>query len=173
MVLPPFQTLIDSHAHDIHRFLVSRVGALDADDCYQETWVAALGAYPRLRSDANLRGWLFTIAHHKAIDTLRARARAPLAVGAEPPDHAETAGAGDPSGPARSSGGVPDLTAEPELWGAVAALPPKQRTAVALRFVLDADYSRIAVLMGTSTDAARANVHAGLRRLGRVVDDGR
>ena len=44
-------------------------------------------------------------------------------------------------------------------------LPPKQRTAVALRFVLDADYALIASSMQTSEDAARRNVHEGLKRL--------
>jgi len=49
MDLPPFQTLLDSYSRDVHRFLVANVGRTDADDCYQETWIAALRAYPSLR----------------------------------------------------------------------------------------------------------------------------
>jgi DNA-directed RNA polymerase specialized sigma24 family protein len=52
-----------------------------------------------------------------------------------------------------------------ELWGAVAGLPDKQRTAVALRYVVDAGYDEVASVMGTSEDAARRNVHEGLKRL--------
>ncbi len=85
MSLPPFQTLLDAHAGDVHRFLVATVGRPEADDCYQETWLAALRAYPRLHDARNLRGWLFTIANRKAIDHIRARKRAPLPVGAELP----------------------------------------------------------------------------------------
>src|SRR5438876_483340 len=51
------------------------VGPFDADDCYQETWLSALAAYPRLRDASNLRAWILTIAHRKAIDHTRSRAR--------------------------------------------------------------------------------------------------
>ena len=45
------------------------------------------------------------------------------------------------------------------------ALAPKQRTAIALRFVADAAYAEISAVMGTSEEAARRNVHEGLKRL--------
>jgi DNA-directed RNA polymerase specialized sigma24 family protein len=59
------------------------------------------------------------------------------------------------------------LRAEPDhdLWALVRALGPKQRTALALRYVLDAGYGEISAVMGTSEDAARRNVHEGLKRL--------
>jgi DNA-directed RNA polymerase specialized sigma24 family protein len=47
----------------------------------------------------------------------------------------------------------------------VRALPDKQRTAVALRFVADAAYAEISAVMGTSEEAARRSVHEGLKRL--------
>ncbi|HKO28987.1 MAG TPA: RNA polymerase sigma factor, partial [Solirubrobacteraceae bacterium] len=79
--LPPFQTLLDAHGRDIHRFLVASVGRIDADDCYQETWLAALRAYPKLRDASNLRSWIFTVAHRKVIDHVRARRRVAVPVG--------------------------------------------------------------------------------------------
>jgi RNA polymerase sigma factor (sigma-70 family) len=147
--LPPFQELIDAHGSDVHRFLVAMVGRTAADDCYQETWISALRAYPRLRDAANLRGWLLTIAHRKAIDQVRARARRPVPVG-DVPEQAAL----DPS-----------MNGQDELWRLVRELPPKQRTAIALRYVFDAAHSDIASVMGTSEDAARRNVHEGLKRL--------
>jgi len=154
MTLPPFQTLLDNHAGDVHRFLVATVGRVEADDCYQETWLAALRAYPRLRDAANLRGWLLTIAHRKAIDHIRARQRAPLPAGADLPEQGvEDELGGDDGG----------------LRAAVRELPPKQRTAVAMRYELDADYALIARAMGTTEEAARRNVHEGLKRLRREV----
>lgn len=151
MALPAFQTLLDLHGPDVHRFLVAHVGAVDADDCYQETWIAALRAYPRLAHAENLRGWVLTIASRKAIDCVRARRRAPVAVAAVP----ERAGAVEADGAAQ------------DPWVAVRALPGKQRTAIALRYALDADYALIAASMGISEDAARRNVHEGLKRLRR------
>jgi RNA polymerase sigma factor (sigma-70 family) len=147
--LPPFQKLIDAHGRDVHRLLVALVGREDADDCYQETWLAALRTYPRLRDAGNLRSWVLTIAHHKAIDQLRARQRVPALV-AELPD--------------RSSAPAPEPPDE-DLWSQVRELPDKQRTALALRYVADASYTEISAVMQTSEEAARRSVHEGLKRL--------
>ena len=82
MPLPPFQAALDEHRDSIARFLVATVGRQDADDCLQETLLAALRAYPRLRPGSNVRAWLLTIARNKAMDSHRARWRQPLPVGA-------------------------------------------------------------------------------------------
>lgn len=147
MRLPPFQKLIDAYGTDLHRFLIALVGRHDADDCYQETWLAALRAYPLLKDAANLRGWLLTIAHRKAIDHTRRRRR--VTPVAEVPEQA-------------GNGYVPH---DDDLWAHVRNLPPKQRTALALRYVADAGYAEIAGLMDTSEEAARRSVHEGLKRL--------
>src|SRR5437867_633326 len=81
MTLPPFQELFDTHGRDVFRFLVATVGAVEAEDCYQETWISALRAYPRLRERSNLRGWILTVAHRKALDHLRAARRRAQPVG--------------------------------------------------------------------------------------------
>jgi RNA polymerase sigma factor (sigma-70 family) len=146
--LPPFQQLLDTHGRDVHRFLLATVGHGAADDCYQETWLAALRAYPRLRDASNLRSWILTVAHHKAIDHIRAGKRAAVPV------------ADVPTG----STGPAELR-DPELWELVRQLPNKQRAAIALRFVADAAYAEISAVMGTSEEAARRNVHEGLKRL--------
>jgi RNA polymerase sigma factor (sigma-70 family) len=150
--LPPFQTLIDEHAADLHRYLVASSGPHDGADAFQETMLAALRAYPSLRSDQNLRGWLFTIAHRKVIDLVRGRGRRADPVG-DPPEVAHV----------DADGG------DEELWHAVAALPPKQRSAVVQRYVLDRPYVEIAEVIGSSEEAARQNVRAGLQRLRQVV----
>jgi RNA polymerase sigma factor (sigma-70 family) len=152
MSLPPFQTVLDEHRDDIYRFLRASVGPDDADDCFQETFIAALRAYPRLRADSNLRGWLFTIAHRKALDSHRSRSRRAVPV-AELPEKV-----GEPL----MNGG------EPELWKHVASLPAKQRAAVLLRYAGDLAYREIGEAMGSSEEAARRNVHEGLRKLREV-----
>src|SRR5204863_311008 len=75
VTLPPFQRVPDEHRDDVHRFLMASAGPNEADDAFQETFIAALRAYPRLRPDSNVRGWLLTIAHRKAVDAHRARGR--------------------------------------------------------------------------------------------------
>jgi RNA polymerase sigma factor (sigma-70 family) len=157
--LPPFQTLLDRHGRDVHRFLIANVGPVDADDCWQETWLSALRAYPSLQDAANLRAWLFTIANRKAIDHVRARGRRAVPVA----EAAELAGA-DP-------GPVPnDALIDEALWASVAELPDKQRTAVTLRFMADSAYAEIAGVMGISEEAARRNVHEALKRLRKELN---
>jgi RNA polymerase sigma factor (sigma-70 family) len=156
--LPPFQRLVDDHATELHRFLIGCVGPDAAEDCLQETFMAALRAYPRLRNADNLRAWLYTIAHHKATDTIRIRTRRPTVA---------LDGIGASSEPRTDPVVLPDDT----LWVAVRELPAKQRAAVVHRYVLDLDYREIASRMGTSEEAARQNVSAGLRTLRVQVID--
>ncbi len=150
MRLPPFQELVDRHGEDVYRFLVAAVGRGEADDCFQETLLAALRSYRRLSDGSNLRGWLLTIARRKAIDQHRSRARRPAPVAA-------------PSG--ESS---PPVEPEPGLWAAVRLLPPKQRASVLYRYVCDLPYREVGRLVGCSEAAARQNVRAGLDRLREV-----
>ena len=146
--LPPFQTLLDEHAADVMAVLRGAVGRTDAEDCFQETFLAALGAYPKLGDASNLRGWLLTIAHRKAIDHHRANGRRPLPVAdvAEVPTMAEEA-------------------ADDGIWVLVGALPPKQRAAVALRYACDLPHTEIAAALGCSPEAARRSLHEGMKRL--------
>ena len=152
MKLPPFQALLDEHSTDLYRFCVATAGWGEADDCFQETWIAALRAYPKLRRADNLRAWLFRIAQNKAIDLHRSRARRPVPVAAVP----EKA-VGEPV--------AAGLDGESELWVALRDLPPKQRTAVFCRTVLGMPYDELAVLLESSEDAARHNVFEGLKKL--------
>jgi RNA polymerase sigma factor (sigma-70 family) len=158
--LPPFQALLDSHRADVYRFLVASVGPGDADDCFQETWIAALRAYPRLRHGRNLRGWLLKIAQRKALDAHRARTRRAVPM-EEPPDR----GAADP--------GISKAASHnPGLWEHVRGLPEKQRLAVVHRTVLDMGYPELGALLDCSEEAARRNVHEGLKRLRKELDHG-
>ena len=149
MSLPPFQTVLEQHREDVLRFLTASIGRQEADDVFQETFLAALRAYPRLKRADNLRGWLLKIASRKAIDAHRARKRA-----AVPAEHVDAGSAPAPADP-------PDE----ELWEAVRALPDRQRTAVVLRFTFDLAYREMGEVMDSSEEAARRNVFEGLSKL--------
>jgi DNA-directed RNA polymerase specialized sigma24 family protein len=148
----PFQSLLDEHGTALYRHLVGVLGPHDGADCYQETLIAALRAWPP-QHDGNLRGWLFTVAHRKVVDQARAAGRRALPVG----DLPDVVGDG--------AVGVPDGS----VWSAVRALPEKQRVAVALRHGDDWGYDEIADVLGCSEAAARQSVKAGLDRLREVL----
>lgn len=142
MTAVPFQRVLDAHRDAVWRLCVATAGREDAEDAFQETWASALDAYPRLRHGSDVRAWLLTIAHRKAIDVHRSRARRPVAAGDALPDVAapERAGPGD------------------DTWAAVRELPDAQRAAVALRFAGDLPYAGVADALGCSEDAARRRV---------------
>ncbi|MGH2724257.1 MAG: RNA polymerase sigma factor [Actinomycetota bacterium] len=150
---PPFQSLLDAHREDVYRFLVALVGPQEAEDCFQETFLAALRSYPRLRDGSNLRSWVLTIAHRKAIDSVRARRRRPEPGGA----------ADDVAAPSAVEPG------DRAVWEAVAALPPKQRGAVYLRHAIGLPYREIGLVLGSSEAAARQSVREALTKLREVL----
>ena len=160
--IPPFQVFLDEHRLVVYRFLLRAVGPDDADDCFQETFLSALRAYPKLRDGSNLRGWVLAIASRKAIDAGRARARRPIPV-AEIDHRARST---DGSEVARMAFGSVD-----PLWETVAGLPPRQRVALVHRVVLDRSYAETAQAMGSSEETARANVYQALKKLRIEVTD--
>jgi RNA polymerase sigma factor (sigma-70 family) len=153
--LPPFEQVLDRYGADVWRFAASQLGPAHADDVFQDTMLAALAAYPRLRKPESVRSWLLKIAARKAIDAIRTRAREAVPV----PELEPAAAAPGPEPP------------DEDLWARVRALPPKQRQAVALRTIFDLPYDEIAATMRTTAEAARRNVHEALKTLREEVTD--
>ena len=144
----PFEEIVREHGAVVMRVCRALLPPADAEDAWSETFLSALRAYPRLRPDSNVRGWLVTIAHRKALDQLRARGRRP-APSAELVDIATT-------------------DAEPTddgLRAAVAALPDKQRAAVVLHHLAGLPYAEVAAELGGSEAAARRAAADGIARL--------
>ncbi|HEY1539137.1 MAG TPA: RNA polymerase sigma factor [Solirubrobacteraceae bacterium] len=161
--LPPFQRFLDAHREDVLRFLIASVGRHDADDAFQETFISALRAYERLRPDSNLRAWVLTIAHRKALDLHRARARRALPV-ADVDDRALPIGGGTPAPEPGSGDGA-------DHWARVRALPPRQRAVLTLRYAGDLTHGEIATALGCSEDAARRAASDGLKTLREELSD--
>jgi len=143
-----FQRFLDEQRDVVWRFSVASVGRQDADDVFQETFLAAMNAYPRLRAGSNLQAWVLTIAHRKALDHFRAQKRRPELPGDVPEQAVHD-----------------DTPADDELWAQVRVLPAKQRAAITLRYAADLDYASIGKALGTSPDAARRSAHEGLKKL--------
>ena len=144
MTLPPFEHFYAHHRDEVYAFLVRRLGRERADDAFQETFLRALRAYPKLRHADHLRAWAFTIASRIVIDEHR-RARPQ----AELPEVA----------------GEDDRPAFAELEHLAERLPPTERAAVVLRYGYDLDYADIGAALGSNATAARQAASSGIRRL--------
>jgi RNA polymerase sigma factor (sigma-70 family) len=147
----PFEEIVAAHGTVVMRVCRALLGPTDAEDAWAETFLSALRAYPTLRPGSNVRGWLVTIAHRKAIDQIRASARSP-----RPTDRLPEAAAAD---------GNPGEVQDTELWAALAALPPKQRAAVVYHHVAGLPYAEVGALLETSEAAARRSAADGIARL--------
>jgi RNA polymerase sigma factor (sigma-70 family) len=163
--VPAFEAFLEEHRRTVYRFLLASVGPVEADDCFQETFLSALRAYPKLRDGSNLRGWILTIATRKAIDAGRRVGR-----GAIPVEDVAGVSGGPPAAAGADEAALDGLD---PVWRAVAGLPPKQRAAVAHRFVLDMTYANIAAVMECTEESARANVYQGLKNLRETMGDRR
>lgn len=141
------------HGPVVLRVCRALLGPADADDVWSETFLAALRAYPQLAPGSNVRAWLVTIAHRKAIDLHRAAGRKPVPV-AEVPDTPGRSGPADP----------PDGA----LREALEALAPKQRAAVIYHHLAGLPYAEVGALLGTSEAAARRSAADGIANLRRT-----
>ena len=155
--LPPFEDIVAEHGSTVFRVCRAVLGPVDAEDAWSETFLAALKAYPRLRPESNVKGWLVTIAHRKALNEKRSESRRPVTL-EELPDRPTTLGI--PGG------------AETELLAALQALPVKQRQAVAYHHLAGLPYAEIAAILGGTTDAARRAAADGIARLRKSVRTG-
>jgi RNA polymerase sigma factor (sigma-70 family) len=143
-VIPPFETFYEAHRDEVFRFLGRRLGRERAEDAFQETFLRALRAYPRLEHGDHLRAWVFTIASRIVVDEARR---------------------------ARPQGELPELSVEDglpafeDLAPLTGDLPPKERAAVVLRYGYDLGYDEIGAALGSTEQAARQAASSGVRRL--------
>jgi RNA polymerase sigma factor (sigma-70 family) len=145
MPIPPFERFYEQHRDEIYGFLRRKLGPDRAEDAFQETFLRALRAYPRLEHSDHLRAWVYTIAGRIAIDQHR---RTPPVV-SELPELA-------------SVDGRPAYAALEHLAD---DLPPTERAAVVLRYGYDLDYAEIGAALGSNATAARQAASSGIRRL--------
>src|SRR5881296_1314396 len=142
-----FGELIERHEREIFVYALRLTGSRDeADDIFQETFLAAFRAWPPPRRGSE-RAWLYKIATNKAIDRARrARRLVPLA------DLRLAA-------PERDGVSLADLAT------AIRALPAGQRAAFVLRKVEGRPYREVADSLGCSEEAARSRVAEATKKV--------
>jgi RNA polymerase sigma-70 factor, ECF subfamily len=142
-------------------------GATDAEDIASETWLQVTRDLAGFTGSYDgFRGWVTTIARHRALDHLRRVQRKPpaLALPAEDlvtfPDQADTAVT------------ALDAVATRDAVALIATLPPDQAEAVLLRAVLGLDAATAGEVLGKRSGAIRTAASRGLRTLQKKLDTG-
>lgn len=153
---PPFDDFFRAQAPAVSRFLRGWMGPDDADECLQETFLAALESYDRF-DGRHPTAWVLRIARRRAVDAHRAGSRRPRF--SELPEEQM------PAATDRVDG------LDGDVWQLAAALPEKQRAALILRYALDLRYREIGIVLGCSEQAARRSGHEGLKRLRAEIEE--
>jgi RNA polymerase sigma-70 factor (ECF subfamily) len=132
------------------------------EDIAAETWLQIVRDLPTfIGTAAGFRGWLFTIARHRAIDAARARAARPAVPVADITDASRTT-----STPSAEHQAMEQISTDAAI-ALVASLPAEQAEMVALRVIAGLDVAAVAEIVGKSPGAVRVSVHRGLRCLSR------
>jgi RNA polymerase sigma-70 factor, ECF subfamily len=149
-----FEKLIKDVRPELHRYVAHMIGSVvDAEDVVQEALAKAYYSLTVSISESNVRGWLFRIAHNKAIDHLRRYNRQPMEQLDELPLIAE-----------------PDLPLEEKELVAIALsvflkLAPRQRSCVILKDVLGYSLAEISEVLNATVPEIKAALHRGRARL--------
>ena len=137
----------------------------DADDLASDVWLGVGRGLARFEgNESAFRGWVFTIARRRVIDTRRRRARRQTdPVDAE--DLAAIGGLDDPEAAALDAVRADDVRRR-----IVELLPPAQADVVLLGIVGGLDAGQIADVLGKRPNAVRVLQHRALRRLAKAFD---
>jgi RNA polymerase sigma-70 factor (ECF subfamily) len=148
------------------RYLHATAGQ-DAEDIASETWLQVTRDLPGFTGSYDgFRGWVATIARHRALDHLRKTTRRPaLPVPAE--DLAAWPAAGAAADTAQTA---IDAVATGHAIALIATLPPDQAEAVLLRAVLGVDAATAGQVLGKRPGAIRTAAHRGLKTLHKKLD---
>lgn len=146
-----FGELLERYEREIFAYALRLSADRDeADDLYQDTFLAAFRGWPPPRR-GNERAWLYRIATNKAIDRGR-RVRPKVKL-----EDVELVA------PERDSATSLDIARAVEL------LAPGQRAAFVLRQVQGLSYAEIAETLGCSQEAARARVSEATKTVRRRI----
>ena len=142
------ERLYVQHADALFAFIVHKMGAQDAEDVWQETWLAAVRSLAAFRGDSRLFSWLCAIARRKVTDHWRAR-QASRDTGS---DRLEDCA----DGSTRADAAL--LTREKNLrvLEALGSLPGEYRGALLARYVREEHVGEVAKSLGRSYKATES-----------------
>jgi RNA polymerase sigma factor (sigma-70 family) len=145
----PFEEVVSRYGLTVSKVCRALLGTVDADDAWSDTFLSALEAYPRLPDDANVEAWLVTIAHRRALDSIRRTNRHAVPV-------AEL--------PIRTNRHL-DPTRDLDLARTLATLPDKQRFVLVYHYLAGLPYAQVAAIIGGSPASSRRAAADGIAKL--------
>ena len=149
------------------RYLHALVGD-DAEDVASETWLQVTRDLAGFTGDYDgFRGWIATIARHRAMDHLRRHARRPPTI---PVPAEDLAGLANRPAADDTAEGALETVSTGAALALIATLPADQAEAVLLRTVLGLDAAAAGRVLGKRPGAVRTAAYRGLRTLAKRLE---
>lgn len=151
-----FTELYRRYVTPVYRYMRYQAPTADAQDLTAHVFMQAYRCAHQFRGDGGgYRAWLFRIAHNTLVGYRRSAVYRPVPVDEVP----DTASDDDPGERAARE------ETRRTVWAAVAALGPRDRELIELRYVEGLPHAEIAQVTGSSDGAVRVRIHRLLRRL--------
>jgi RNA polymerase sigma factor (sigma-70 family) len=166
-----FELLYRRHEMRVWRYLQRNLrDAATADELMQEVWFAVARDAARYRPSARFTTWLFSIAHNRMIDSIRARRRH-MSLESLSHDSDEVARqlTADPSASPVAAAVARDEAAA--LIRAVEELPREQREAFLLQVEGDLDIEEIARITGSSFETTKSRLRYARTKLREMLKE--
>jgi RNA polymerase sigma-70 factor (ECF subfamily) len=158
-----FELLYRRHEMRVWRYLQRNLrNAATADELMQEVWFAVARDASRYLPSARFTTWLFSIAHNRMIDSIRARRRH---MSLESLEHESD----DPSASPVAAAVARDEAAA--LIRAVEDLPREQREAFLLQVEGDLDVEEIARITGSSFETTKSRLRYARTKLRQMLKE--
>ncbi|MBT8445701.1 MAG: sigma-70 family RNA polymerase sigma factor [Gammaproteobacteria bacterium] len=160
-----FEILYARHRNGLFRYLVRMIGnRAESEEVFQEVWLNLINARERYAPTAKFSTYLYTLAHHRAVDHLR---RPRVAAGAQiDADEAAAPAAQQPD--ARAAHGQAVTAA----LAALSQLPEEQRSAVLLKEYGGLSLAEIAAATGVKQETAKSRLRYAFDKLRSIVAAG-
>jgi RNA polymerase sigma factor (sigma-70 family) len=164
-----FESLYRRHELRIWRYLQRNVrNHATADELLQEVWFAVARDAPQYQPTGKFTSWLYSIAHHRMIDSIRAaRPHASLESlmqASALPGLAADMGAG----PLAQVVALDEMDA---MLNAISSLPQEQREAFLLQVEGDLSVEEIATITNTSFETAKSRLRYARSKLRELLKE--
>jgi RNA polymerase sigma factor (sigma-70 family) len=167
-----FESLYRRHESRVFRYLHRNLrNEAGANDLMQEVWFAVVRNAVSYQPTARFTTWLFTIAHHRMVDMIRATSRL---------QSLDAGDASDTEGASLMDSLAADPKLEPPaevqsqheaaaLLNAVAQLPPEQRSAFLLQAEGELSVEEIAAATGSSFETVKSRLRYARAKLRQLL----
>ena len=160
-----FEILYARHRGGLFRYLVRMIGnRAEAEEVFQDVWLNLINARARYTPAARFTTYLYTLAHHRAVDQLR-RPRLAAQDDADP-ELAAAPAAQQPDAQAQRAQRVS------AALDALAALPEEQRAAVLLKEYGGFSLAEVAEATGVKAETAKSRLRYAYGKLRDIVAAG-